>query len=263
MTLAGWVVVFSLSLSISAQAQFHAKTENGQTVVTRPNPTVAAASNPNGGQNVHGAPVAYRGDAQNAAFIDTGAVEGAKLGYSDFRNAVVWGRAIFHPDDSYTESKQDAGTNSLTQETKSAGGVLLQRRLISLDAKGRPSEVLIYDGRGEYKYRGQILYDNLGRFQEEQIYDTNGQLLRNRIQKYDVSGKAERLLVVDDQNKIPGDLKLVITREDGVDEETAQRNMKEFQRQAEERRKDDKTSESNGADGAKKPGLIKRFFGKG
>ncbi len=246
-----------VALATPVAAQFHAKTENGQTVATQPNPTAAPA-------NPGDSPTIYRGAAQNAAFSDMGAVEGAKLGYSDFRNAVVWGRAIFHPDDTYTESKQDSETNSLTQETRSPNGVLLQRRLISLDAKGRPSEVLIYDGRGEYKYRGQILYDLQGNFQEEQIYDTNSQLLRRRIQEYDAQGVPERLKVVDDLSKIPPDLKLVITRDDGVarDAETAQRNLEEFQRNAKARRAEERGAETPVAAGEKKPGLLKRFFGK-
>jgi len=223
-------------------------------------PVAAQITNGNHSANQSGSKAAvYLNETQSTGYLDTGAVEGARLGYADIRNPDIWGRAIYHGDGSYTESKQDAETNSLTQETKSAGGVLLQKRLISLDAKGRPSEILIYDGRGQYRYRGQILYNSLGLPYEEQIYDTNSRLLRRRIQEYDPLGKRLRLKVVDDLSKIPADLRLVITRVDGAghDKKAAARNYEQFVEAAEER-----STDPRGKTKEKKPGFFRRMFKK-
>ncbi|MCB1076237.1 MAG: hypothetical protein KDM64_00290, partial [Verrucomicrobiae bacterium] len=196
-----------LGLCGIGHAQFHSGPATGQ-VVPSANGTMVTNS-PN-------APAVYRGQNQGAGMFDTGAVDGAKLGYIDFRTAEVWGRAIYHADGSYTESNQPIAENSMTQETKSANGVTLMKRLITFDTSKRPSEILIYDGRGNFRYRGQILYDRLGRFNEEQIYDTKNQLLRRTIQEYNPAGQALPLKVVDDLSKIPADLKLIITQADGV-----------------------------------------------
>ena len=69
----------------------------------------------------------------------------------------VWGRGIHHADGSFTESKQDNKTKTLEQITKK-NNVTLQRRMIILDQYGRPTEVMIYDGRGTFKYRGVQIY---------------------------------------------------------------------------------------------------------
>ena len=242
-----------------APAQFHNPGPTGQAVPSANGTSMVA--NPN-------APAVYRGAQQGAGMIDTRAVDGAKLAYTDFRTAVVWGRAIYHNDDTYTESKQDSETNSLTQETKSANGVTLMRRLISLDTNGNPSEILIYDGRGQYRYRGQILYNRQGRFSEEQIFDTNNQLLRRTIQEYDATGRPLSLKVVDDLAKIPADLKLVITQSDGVvkDAKRAEQAYQEFLKEAKEVRPGQPDSGAASPPVAKeepkKPGIFGRFFNK-
>lgn len=235
-----------------SRAQFHTKTETGQVVPTATGGTAAASA---------GGAMVYKGQYQTAGMIDTGAVQGARLGYLDYTSEMVWGRAIYHDDDSYTESKQDAETRSLTQETKSANGVTLVKRLISLDVKGNPSEILIYDGRGQFKYRGQILYDQMGRFVEERIYDTRNELMRQTLQKYDAQNKPLPLTTVVNQAKIPADLKLIITRNDGVtrDSRKAAENYAEFQRNAKEYRPGTADTPPQGA----APEPKKRgFFGK-
>lgn len=234
----------------TASAQFHSKTQDGRTVSAAPSPVAAAGNAPSR--------TIYQTGA-SSGLIDTGEM-GSTLGYTDIRNPEIWGRAIFHDDGTYTESKQDASTNALTQETKSPSGVLIQRRLISLDAKGRPSEVLIYDGRGQYRYRGQIIYDLQGRFQEEQIFDTNSVLLRRRIQEYELSGAPKPLQVIDDASKIPADLKLVITQSDGAarDGEIAQREAERFRQQARENRGNPAAAPASAAE-EEKPGLWRRL----
>lgn len=257
-----FVAGLAISTALFARAglaQFHGgKPAAGQAVPSANGTAVASEG---------GLPTIYRGENQQTGMIDTRAVDGAKLVYTDVRNAVVWGRAIYHADDSYTESKLDDATNSLSQETKSANGVTLMRRLISLDAKGNPSEILIYDGRGQYRYRGQILYDLRGRFAEEQIYDTGGQLLRRTIQEYEPSGRPLPLKVVDDLAKIPPDLKLVITQADGTakDARRAEQAYQSFLREAREVRPAAGSTASGsvppGGEKPRKPGLLSRIFG--
>ncbi len=124
----------------------------------------------------------------------------------------VWGRGIHHADGSFTESKQDTKTKTLEQITKK-NDVTLQRRMIMLDQFGRPTEVMIYDGRGTFKYRGVQVYDSFGRFAEEQIYDPTGKLIRRKVQGYTPQGAKMPVRSWDYVDNIPADLKLVITRE--------------------------------------------------
>jgi hypothetical protein len=124
----------------------------------------------------------------------------------------VWGRGIHHADGSFTESKQDTKTKTLEQITK-RNNVTLQRRMIMLDQFGRPTEVMIYDGRGVFKYRGIQVYDTFDRFAEEQIYDPTGKLIRRKVQGYTPQGAKMPVRSWDYVDNIPADLKLVITRE--------------------------------------------------
>jgi hypothetical protein len=138
---------------------------------------------------------------------------GVKLRQTAGKAVDIWGRAIHHSDGSFTESKQDMLTNSLEQITKSKNGTRLQRRMISLDEMGRPSEAMIYDGRDQFKYRGKQLYDQLGRFSEEQIYDPKGTLIRRKVQEYTPRGEKLPVRSWDYVANVPEDLKLIITRE--------------------------------------------------
>lgn len=142
----------------------------------------------------------------------------------------------------------------MTQDTKSPNGVLLQRRLITFDARRKPAEVLIYDGRNQYRYRGVFLYDQAGRFVEEQLYDTNNQILRRRVQEYETNGSPKRIWVTDHARNIPEDLKLIITEEH--DSEAAQRNYERFRREAREVKKNADRSETG-----KKKGFFGRILG--
>ena len=126
--------------------------------------------------------------------------------------ADVWGRGIHHKDGSITESKQDTNTKTLEQITKK-NNVALQRRMIMLDQYGRPTEVMIYDGRGTFKYRGVQVYDTFGRFAEEQIYNPNGDLIRRKVQGYTPQGAKMPVRSWDYIDNVPADLRLVITRE--------------------------------------------------
>lgn len=201
-------------LSSVAHAQFHNKTKTGATTV---NPQ--AVQQAQRSAQMSGKPVGmglgigknstmFMSDAQRAAF----ARNNPRLGKMKDRYAEIWGRAIHHTDGTYTESKQDNETKTLEQTTKK-GETVLQRRMILLDESGRPSEVMIYDGRGEFKYRGVQVYDKLGRFSEEQLYDPDGKLIRRKVQEYAQNGEKLPLRSIDYVESVPEDLKLVITRE--------------------------------------------------
>jgi hypothetical protein len=218
-SLAGLLILF---LTSGLQAQFHAKNATGQTGV---NQTAVNAAQTQGSAAMSAAP-------GNSPFLGGGLGGGdmilpdgtkqalsqyhVKLGQMKGKPVDIWGRAIHHSDGSFTESKQDMETNTLTQETKSKNGVRLQTRRVMLDELGRPGEVLIYDGRDQFKYRGMQVYDTFGRFSEEQLYDAKGTLIRRKVQEYNPRGEKLPLRSWDYVANVPDDLKLVITREDAA-----------------------------------------------
>lgn len=239
-----------------AVAQFHQKDKSGQPVArqnpsTRVTPSIPVA--PGGQIN----PSTYSRDDLAAAAPVTASIpsNNAAPNANDF--ASVWGYAIHHGDGSYTKSKQDYETHQLTQETFSANGTLLLTRRINLDEQGKPAEVLIYNGYNELRYRGVLIYDRLGRFQEELIFDTQRNLLRKRIQEFDSSGNAQ-VKVIDLTDKIPPDLQLVISEKTEVDPEVAKKAMKDFQEQATKVKKDEEADRNSG-DG-KKRGFFRGLF---
>lgn len=205
----------------AAQAQFHNKTPTGQAAVNQQAIQQARQQQQTGSHAMAGgtsssneAGTAYSGgdmvlpDAQRQALGQWN----PRISRMNGKNADIWGRAIHHSDGTYTESKQDNLSNTLEQETKSKNGVRLQRRMVMLDQSGRPAEVMIYDGRDQFKYRGLLIYDTLGRFVEEQVYDAKGTLIRRKVQEYTAQGLKKPVRSWDYVDNIPEDLKLVITR---------------------------------------------------
>jgi len=210
----------ALSFAPAALAQFHAKKPTGQTAVNQQavNTAQQQAINaaPGGAAQMSGS--GGGGLSGGDMIMPEGASEAFKanhvrLGQMKGKRVDIWGRAIHHSDGSFTESKQDLVTNTLEQITKSKGGVKLQRRMVMLDEMGRPGEILIYDGREQFKYRGLQVYDNFGRFAEEQLYDAQGTLIRRKVQGYDPRGEKLPLRSWDYVANVPEDLKLVITKE--------------------------------------------------
>lgn len=200
-----------------------------------------------------------RSPGQGTIVYDAGNVKGASIGEMDVREAIVLGQAVVHPDGTYTQTRKvENDSNLLAQYTMSPNGVRLWKRIISCSASGRPEEVMIYDHHDELRFRGVLSYDRLGRFREEVIFDTHGNVLRQRIQEYGPAGP--KLKVIDDLAKVPADMRLVITREDGaVNQEVARRNYQEFLEQAEER---PAQTAASGAEPEKpKRGLFKLFGG--
>lgn len=211
-----WGVLLVSTLTSGLHAQFHAKTQTGQTgvnqqAVNSAQQQAAAMSGSTaaglGGGIGGGDMILPEGQRQALSQY------GVKLRQTAGKSVDIWGRAIHHSDGSFTESKQDMLTNSLEQITKSKNGTRLQRRMISLDEMGRPSEAMIYDGRDQFKYRGKQIYDQLGRFSEEQIYDAKGTLIRRKVQEYSPRGEKLPVRSWDYVANVPEDLKLIITRE--------------------------------------------------
>ncbi len=218
MLLAGWSGFF---LASTASAQFHTKSPEGRTGV---NPQAVQSAHRQSSQG------AVAGQARSGAATGGGLSGGDMILPPDVKEALsdhnvrigrmhgkqvdIWGRAIHHSDGSYTESKKQVDTNTIEQLTKSKGGVTLQRRLVMLDERGNPAEVLIYDGNKQFKYRGLQIYDRLGRFAEEQIYDAEGTLIRRKVQEYDLRGNLLPARSWDYVANVPADLRLVISGDD-------------------------------------------------
>ena len=142
-----------------------------------------------------------------------------KYGQMDVRDPAVWGRAIFHPNGNYTESKLDESRRTLVQHTYRAKirdsdpAVLMQKRLIKLNPDGRPTEVLIYDAAGRLTNRGVLSYDHLGRLTEETLFDTSNNIVRRKIQAYSASGQKMPLRTYNYGKGMADDVNLLITVE--------------------------------------------------
>ncbi|MEM7697747.1 MAG: hypothetical protein AAF236_05005 [Verrucomicrobiota bacterium] len=221
------ILVTGLLLAASvAQAQFHQRNQDGSTSLNRNAVQSAVRSvqaTPSGmmGQGqasqmgANAFSTMYLNDAQKEAFREFD----LQLGRQDNMRVHVWGRSIEHTDGTYTESKKDESQFAIEQRTYRGDDpktrTLLRRRVIRLNESGNPSESLIYDGRDEFKYRGILVYDAMGRLIEEHIYNSEGTLLRRKIQEYTLTGERGPARVVDlvDADDIPSDLRLVITRQ--------------------------------------------------
>jgi len=146
-------------------------------------------------------------------------MRGWKYGEMDARDPAVWGRSIFHPNGNYTESKLDEAQRTLQQHTyreknkDSDKSILVQKRLIRLNAAGRPTEVLIYDSAGRLTNRGTLFYDAVGRLSEERLFDTNNQMVRRKIQTYDARGQKLPLRTFKYGKGLADDVDLLITAE--------------------------------------------------
>jgi len=192
----GFIGLITLTIwmmtALNGQAQFHQRSSKGGTTSRQQSNTPA----PSG--------------------VD---MRGWSYGEMDVRKPEVWGRAIIHPNGNYTESKLDQSQRTLQQFTyqkknrDSDRAVLLQKRIIKLDASGRPIEVLIYDVAGQLTNRGVLIYDRVGRFIEESLFDTSNQLVRRKIQTYAADGRKLPLRIFNYGKSQAGDVDLMITRE--------------------------------------------------
>ncbi len=222
------------SLTGFAHAQFHQKLKGGATngspqqaytgaarsgsTVTNADGTVATMPS-QGFQGVQSGGTAPSGSLGKNKFstiyVGDNAKKqyGASVGEQGDNKVTNWGRAIHHSDGSFTQSLSQDGARMMEQQTMSKNGVLLQKRMITLDEYSRAKEVLIYDGRDQFKYRGVLLYDAQSRFREEQIYAADGTAIRRKIQEYALDGTKLPTRSVDYVDDVPFDLRLVITHD--------------------------------------------------
>lgn len=224
-------MVFSM-LVTGLNAQFHNPKTQANPASVNPQAVMPQMANPANPQQVPMGAQAGRNYSGANVILPEAQRQGLSqynvhLGQMAGKPVDIWGRAIHHSNGTYTESRQDVQTNTLEQITKSKNGTRLQRRMIILNAQGSPSEVMIYDGRDQFKYRGIQVYDALGRFAEEQIYDTAGTLIRRKVQEYNAQGQLLPLRSWDYVANVPEDLKLVITQEEEQPEAPKEEPKKE------------------------------------
>ncbi len=178
----------------------------------------------------------------------------------------ILARTIVHLNGNYTESVRDNTTRILTLETykgkenptdqelldpDSAHRELIERQLVKLDQYGRGVETLVYGPDENLKYRGKLVYNGFGQFQEEQLYNTTGELIRRRIQEYGPGGKPLALKTVSYVEGIPDDFNGVL-----LPEITQDQNLI---RQAQE---ENQAMQASGAGSGEKEKEKGRFFGK-
>ncbi len=205
----------------SALAQFHQKDKSGQSNLNQN--AVKAATQPvtPGGVSpirtgritkdvgLNARSTMIMTDAQRELFRKNN----LRMGLQEDLEVDHLARSIQHTDGSYTQTNVEIGSDFVEQETKSKNGVLLLKRRISLDKKGNPQEILMYDGRDILKYRGVLVYDERGRFREEQLFDAKGKSLRRKVQEYDAKGVRLPLKTFEYVSNVPSDLRMVVTRE--------------------------------------------------
>lgn len=188
----------------SAWAQFHVR-ENGSTRAVPVQP-------PRQGTSVNAA-------ARTPPPLTTSPSRAAATGHQwrygrmDTRDPVVWARSIHHPNGNYTNSKLDEESHRLEQRTYTPGGQLIELRLVELDGLGRPQRVSIRDHRDRLKFTGVLLYDRHGRFREERLMDSSGQVVRTRFQQYGSQGEPLPVKTVIDENAISSDITLLVTEQ--------------------------------------------------
>ncbi len=244
-------LVLVLALPTVLSAQFHQKKSTGGSYpgVRQMNNTLDFTNQGySGGNNMHGQAVAppqaqmQGGGAVNsremaAIVLSDEAKQLAReagvnmqIGYTDLRDAEVWGRAENHTDGTYTETViDDSGDadrqkdqNVITQRTRRritdfdnpnapTEDPVIMTRKIYLNQIGRPDHVRIYDAADRYKYMGKFVYDPLGRMVEQHLRDAQGKPLRRVIQDYDAQGQPLPLKNVDYVKDIPRDLQLMVT----------------------------------------------------
>ncbi|MDF1752235.1 MAG: hypothetical protein P1U89_05590 [Verrucomicrobiales bacterium] len=215
-----------LALPFTVQAQFH---QPGQTAPRQMNSMV------NGNSGFNGSNLANRQIRSETAYVTPTQISSQNAGSHvkiKFKKKMpketsIWGRAENHSDGTYTETISDIehvqADNLVIQHTKKKSltgddPIVLERK-ITLNPSGNPDEVMIYDGRGSYKYRGKFVYDNFGRVIEQRLWSSSGAPLRKVVQKYDHQGEPLPLETYDYSKNIPADLQLVVTQTDPLEQQ--------------------------------------------
>ncbi len=98
-------------------------------------------------------------------------------------------RALLHQDGTRTDSIKDINKHEMTETTFSANNVAITKKKFLLNANGDPTQGVIYDGADNLIARVQFFFDDLGRLFEERCTNTQGEIFRRVIHRYDASGK--------------------------------------------------------------------------
>lgn len=220
LTTAATIALLCVIAAPTVSAQFH-KNEDGKVVRQEITPLATGQPSPQGGSA--GARQSDETIAQHKFRTRTGGITDVSWNYNKMieKNDVVWGQAKNHPNGNYTICKVEDST--LIQKTFTQPRTAeehqktdderqpIERRVVQLDANGKPLEVLIYDIRNQLKFRGVLVYDRNGFFREERLFDPAGKLVRTRIQEYDSRGKAKPVKTVIDETAVGSDISLVLT----------------------------------------------------
>lgn len=102
----------------------------------------------------------------------------------------VEGRALLHQDGTRTDSIKDLNKHEMSETTYSANNVVIAKKIFLLNATGDPTQGVIYDGAGNLIARAHFIFDDLGRLAEERCTNTQNQIFRRVIHRYDFNGKA-------------------------------------------------------------------------
>ncbi len=102
----------------------------------------------------------------------------------------VEARAVLHQDGTRSDSIKDLNKHEMTETTFSANSVVIAKKIFLLNANGDPTQGVIYDGAGNLIARAQFFFDDLGRLTEERCTNTQNQVFRRVIHRYDANGKA-------------------------------------------------------------------------
>ncbi len=102
--------------------------------------------------------------------------------------ANVWVRTILHADGSRTVSKKDTGSRVIEQMTYGINDVLIMKRIVQLDERGKSRRGFIFDGEHNLIYKIGYFYDEIDRLKEEVLYNTNEVVVRRVIHSYDAKG---------------------------------------------------------------------------
>jgi len=244
LTIAAAIALLCGGTAPMASAQFH-KNEDGKVVRQEITPVATGRASQQGYPAAASSSTNARQQDESISKYKfrtrTGGITDVSWNYNKMveKNDVVWGQAKNHPNGNYTVSKVEDST--LIQKTFTQPRTAeehqktdderqpVERRVVQLDANGKPLEVLIYDIRNQLKFRGVLVYDRSGVFREERLFNPSGKLVRTRIQEYDSRGKPKPVKTVIDETALGSDISLVITGNEspgspGTTGSTAQQN---------------------------------------
>jgi hypothetical protein len=161
----------------------------------------------------------------------------------------IWSQTILHPDGSRTVSKKDLESKVINQETFNASGTLVMKRVYQLDAAGKEQRGFVFDGYNQLIYRIGYIYDEIDRLKEEVLFNTRGQVVRRQIYEYNRVGQVIRPVKA-------------FTFEGAIPQNALQPDQALMKPEDMNRDEAGTGEGSSGSTKEKKPGLLKRIFGK-